>query len=53
MFTTVESSTTMSWASPTATSVHQRREDGAGTAGAAESGSDVVCDMEETIYETR
>jgi hypothetical protein len=54
MLTTVESSTTMSWARATVTSVHQRRE-GAGLA--TEAGNWLVasgefCDMRDSIYET-
>lgn len=52
MFTTVESSTTMSCASATVTSVHQRRVDAAGCPGAAGGRAGEVCDMRASIYET-
>ncbi|GAA4742417.1 hypothetical protein GCM10025783_12250 [Amnibacterium soli] len=39
MFTTVASSTTISWARATTASVHQRREDGAAASGEAAGGA--------------
>lgn len=55
MLTTVESSTTISWAIATVTSVHQRRECGtppSGAAGATE-GEGEVWVMRDSIYETQ
>jgi hypothetical protein len=49
MFTTVESSTTMSWASATVVSVHHRREDAASAPGVAEEVRDMGATVSSTI----
>jgi hypothetical protein len=50
MFTTVASSTTISWASPTVARVHHRRDEGVVDTAGALAGRE-VCDMRKTIYE--